>query len=280
MRPDATDPVGDPDPSRASERVAMAKLAHMGGEALVRELATIYLEDMPSRFVAMHDAIVRRDALALVKAAHSLKSSSAQLGAQELATACDRVEAAGERRDFANAEYWLERVDQGYASFATWLGERVGAAGATDRRMPNETVAGRRFTIAVVEDNADNRLLVDAMLGDRYELREYTDGADALRGMRERRPDLVLLDVSLPGMDGVEVVARLRRDETLADVPVVALTAHAMAGDRERYLAVGFDAYVAKPIVDERDLTDTVDRLLARRGARPADSAGSDRRDA
>ena len=86
----------------------------------------------------------------------------------------------------------------------------------------------------------------------------------ALAAMPHRVPDVVLLDVSLPGMDGLEVLARIREDPALRDVPVVAVTAHAMAGDRDRYLASGFDGYVPKPIVDEQLLIDTIERLLAR----------------
>ena len=118
-------------------------------------------------------------------------------------------------------------------------------------------------TLVVVEDNPDNRLLVQAILEDRYELVEYENGAAALEGLKDRPPDLVLLDISLPEMDGTEVLRRMRADETLARIPVVALTAHAMAGDREKYLAQGFDGYVTKPIVDESILLDAIERGLA-----------------
>ena len=116
--------------------------------------------------------------------------------------------------------------------------------------------------IAVVEDNPDNRLLVQVMLESLYEMVEYENGFDALAGLRSNKPDLVLLDVSLPEMDGTEVLRRIRADETLRDLPVIALTANAMAGDREKYLAGGFDDYVAKPIVDEALLLDAISRHL------------------
>ena len=109
-------------------------------------------------------------------------------------------------------------------------------------------------TIAVVEDNADNRLLLQALLGAEYDLVEYETGLDALAGLRASRPDLVLLDISLPGMDGTEILVRIRADSALRSLPVIALTAHAMTGDREKYLAAGFDDYVTKPIVDEKIL--------------------------
>ncbi|HET7631830.1 MAG TPA: response regulator [Gemmatimonadaceae bacterium] len=118
--------------------------------------------------------------------------------------------------------------------------------------------------IAVVEDNADNRLLLQAILGDAHHVDEYETGSDALAGIAESRPDVVLLDISLPGMDGLEVLQRIRADGALAALPVIALTAHAMAGDREKYLAAGFNDYVTKPIVDEQVLISAIAKQLAR----------------
>ena len=116
--------------------------------------------------------------------------------------------------------------------------------------------------IAVVEDNADNRLLVRAILEDMYVIVEYESGSEALAGLKEGDPDLILLDISLPEMDGTEVLRAIRADPALRDLPVIALTAHAMAGDRERFLAEGFDDYLTKPIMDENVLIGTIERLL------------------
>ena len=119
--------------------------------------------------------------------------------------------------------------------------------------------------IAVVEDNADNRLLLQAILGDAYDLDEFENGRDALEALaRGQPPQLVLLDISLPEMSGVEVLRRLRADPRLRAVPVIALTAHAMAGNRESYLAAGFDDYVSKPIIDEGVLLRAIERWLPR----------------
>lgn len=123
-----------------------------------------------------------------------------------------------------------------------------------------------RHTLAVVEDNPDNRLLVQALLEDLYELVEYETGQAALEGFQSAPPDLVLLDISLPGMDGTEVLRAMKKDPALAGIPVVALTAHAMEGDRERYLSQGFDDYVTKPIVDEAVLLEAIERGLASAG--------------
>ena len=117
-------------------------------------------------------------------------------------------------------------------------------------------------TIAVVEDNADNRLLLQAILDGLYQVVEYENGVDALAGLSATLPDLVLLDISLPGMDGNEILARIRADDRLRRLPVIALTAHAMAGDREKYLAAGFNDYITKPIVDETILLQAIERWL------------------
>ena len=117
--------------------------------------------------------------------------------------------------------------------------------------------------IAVVEDNPDNRMLVQALLEDRYDISEYETGVEAVEGLGDDIPDLVLLDISLPEMDGTEVLAWMREQEALKSVPVIALTAHAMAGDRDKYLAAGFDDYVTKPIVDEDVLFEAIERCLS-----------------
>ena len=118
-------------------------------------------------------------------------------------------------------------------------------------------------TVAVVEDNADNRLLLQAILDGLYDVVEYENGVDALAGLTAHLPDLVLLDISLPGMDGNEILARIRADEGLRRLPVIALTAHAMAGDREKYLAAGFNDYITKPIVDETLLLGAMEKWIA-----------------
>jgi CheY-like chemotaxis protein len=116
--------------------------------------------------------------------------------------------------------------------------------------------------VAVVEDNPDNRMLVQALLEDRFEISEYETGMEAVEGLPGNIPDLVLLDISLPQMDGTEVLNWIREQDALKHVPVIALTAHAMAGDRDKYLAAGFNDYVTKPIVDEALLIEAIERCL------------------
>jgi two-component system cell cycle response regulator DivK len=119
-----------------------------------------------------------------------------------------------------------------------------------------------RRKIAVVEDNPDNRLLVQALLEDLYEVSEFETGAEAVRGLSGDPPDLILLDISLPEMDGTQVLRWIREQDHLKGIPVIALTAHAMAGDRERFLSLGFDDYLTKPIIDEDLLLESIARCL------------------
>jgi two-component system, cell cycle response regulator DivK len=103
--------------------------------------------------------------------------------------------------------------------------------------------------ILVVEDNPRNMKLVrDVLQATGYRTVEATTGERAVELASEHGPDLVLMDIQLPDIDGVETLGRLRADESTAAIPVIALTAQAMKGDRERFLAAGFDGYVSKPV--------------------------------
>jgi CheY-like chemotaxis protein len=89
------------------------------------------------------------------------------------------------------------------------------------------------------------------------------DGLEAIARVRQQRPDLILMDIQMPNMDGLEAIHRLRADAQTADIPVIALTALAMAGDRERCLEAGADAYLSKP-VRLHELADVVETYASR----------------
>ena len=103
--------------------------------------------------------------------------------------------------------------------------------------------------ILIAEDNEKNiKLFRDVLQLSGYETLEASTGEQAIELATRHTPDLVLMDIRLPGTDGLEALRRLREDERTADIPVVALTAQAMAGDRERFLEAGFNGYVSKPV--------------------------------
>jgi two-component system cell cycle response regulator DivK len=108
---------------------------------------------------------------------------------------------------------------------------------------------GRGSAVLVVEDNEKSlKLVIDLLRFSGYEAVPACTGGEALQLAREREFDLVLMDVQLPDMDGAAALAALRADSRCAQTPVVAVTAFAMKGDRERLLGQGFDGYVSKPI--------------------------------
>jgi two-component system cell cycle response regulator DivK len=104
-------------------------------------------------------------------------------------------------------------------------------------------------TILYIEDNVDNRTLVRRVLQiEGYRVMEAESGFKAFEILRSEVPDLVLMDINLPDMDGYEITTRLKQMPSLARVPVIAMTANVMKGDREKTLAAGCDGYISKPI--------------------------------
>jgi CheY-like chemotaxis protein len=117
-------------------------------------------------------------------------------------------------------------------------------------------------TILVVEDDFASRELVREILeAQGYQVIEAGDGQEALQKAEEVDPDLVLMDIRMPILDGFAVLSRLRRDPRFGSLPVLALTAYAMKGDKQRMLAAGFDGYATKP-VDVVELSNQIRRCL------------------
>jgi two-component system cell cycle response regulator DivK len=118
--------------------------------------------------------------------------------------------------------------------------------------------------VLIVEDNEKNmKLFRDVLQVTGYRTLEAATGERAVELALEHAPALVLMDVQLPGIDGIEALARLRADERTRAIPVLALTAQAMQGDRERFLSTGFDGYLSKP-VDVAELVTVVEEHCPR----------------
>jgi CheY-like chemotaxis protein len=133
---------------------------------------------------------------------------------------------------------------------------------------PNETKSPTTkppATILVVDDNPINlKLVSDLLTFEGYRVLKAEDGEQAAASVEAEPPDLILLDVDLPGIDGLTLTKRLKSDARTGDIIIVALTAFAMKADRQRAVAAGCDAYVTKPI-DTRGLPAQVAELLQRR---------------
>jgi CheY-like chemotaxis protein len=124
-------------------------------------------------------------------------------------------------------------------------------------------------TILVVDDNEANSKLARVLLrGEGYRVHTAVDAEEALRLLQALTPNMILMDIQLPGMDGLELTRRLKADVATRDIVIVALTAYAMKGDEEKALAAGCDGYVAKPI-DIDSLPNVVAQLLSSREVSP-----------
>jgi two-component system cell cycle response regulator DivK len=118
--------------------------------------------------------------------------------------------------------------------------------------------------ILYIEDNLENRILVRRVLvAEGHTVFEAVDGASGLRAVEDKQPDLVIVDINLPDIDGYEVTTRIKMSSRLSHIPVIAMTANVMQGDREKSLAAGCDGYLQKPI-DVDLLPEQVAKFLAK----------------
>jgi two-component system cell cycle response regulator DivK len=125
-----------------------------------------------------------------------------------------------------------------------------------------DTSMSAKWSVLVVEDNADNRtLMMDLFTSLGYDVFEAPDGEQGVRLAFEKKPSLILMDLSLPEKDGWQAARELKADPETAKIPIIALTAHAMRGDRERALEAGCDDYLAKPI-NLMELLDTIKKYI------------------
>jgi two-component system, cell cycle response regulator DivK len=120
-------------------------------------------------------------------------------------------------------------------------------------------------TILYVEDNPDNRLLVKRiLLAEDYSLLEAIDGKDALNVLKTAHPDLILMDINMPDMDGYTLTSKIKSLPGFERIPILALTANVMRGDKEKTLEAGCDGYIQKPL-DIDQLTREIEKFLSRR---------------
>lgn len=134
-------------------------------------------------------------------------------------------------------------------------------ADAAHRSAARETESAETKTVLVVDDSALSRDLIHHALEPQYDVIEAKDGWEGLQVIKRAHPDLVLMDIQMPVLDGYGALREVRQDSRLRDVHIIAITAYAMLGDRERVISAGFDGYIAKPI-DIKALRELVNEIL------------------
>ena len=229
---------------------SLERLHTLGGTKLVRDVIQIFLTHVPARIESARLSLQSGDLKGVERAIHSVKSSAGNVGAETLGELSGRIEQLAEELKGESIGGLLLELESAFSQVKEHL------------QKDERTWVGTK-KIAIVEDNPDNRLLMKAMLGGTYELTEYETGSTALEGLKKSKPDLIILDISLPEMDGTEVLRRLREEPGFQHTPIIALSAHGMSEDHKHYLEVGFNDYVAKPILDEERLLETIRRLLS-----------------
>jgi two-component system cell cycle response regulator DivK len=141
-------------------------------------------------------------------------------------------------------------------------------------RQQGGAIPGR---VLLVEDDALSlKLMSDVLEAHGYHVTQATNGIDGLTMAREGSPDLIVMDIGLPAMDGVEVTRSLKADPSVSNVPVVAVTAYAMPGDEERMRSAGCDAFLTKPLRFS-EFVEVVGRLLAAASAQSSPATGSEK---
>ena len=151
----------------------------------------------------------------------------------------------------------LSAVNQMVMKHTATIAEKINDT--TIKAIPPEINGTPR--VLIVEDNQDNMTTVKALIDSRYVVFEAYDGKEGVVRAKELIPDFILMDIALPGMDGIESFKAIRNDPRLNKIPVIALTASALTSDRETILAHGFDGYIVKPI-DEKVFFETINQVL------------------
>jgi len=155
-----------------------------------------------------------------------------------------------------NIQHLIQKGDVNKEDLLSSVRNMIGINSITEEEPQNIKISRKKIpnedtTILVVEDNPDNLITVEAMLGNKYKVISEVNGEAGLKTAFLALPDLILLDISLPKMDGFSVVRELKADSNTNNIPVIAMTAHAMTGDKEKILSAGCDDYISKPIDPE-----------------------------
>ncbi len=222
---------------------ALENLRQLGGDDFLREVVDVFLADAPALIAAVRRSLEQEEGEELRRAAHTLKSNAATLGAEAFAELCRAVEQQAKAGRLDDLSPLVDRIEQEYP--AVPRGAHVPPVGSALVSRP----AAAPGTILIADDNRVNRLLLGRGLeDDGHTIVFAEDGRQALGLLREQRFDLMLLDVLMPELDGYGVLEELQHDPHLRDIPVIVTSALDELDSVVRCLEMGAEDYLTKPV--------------------------------
>ena len=245
-----------------SEKMIESWLAVMGGDPELEKIVLEGIADLPARMNQLEEAVQRNESKDIKHIAHDLKGMSGNLGMREVYELALKMDEEADRKKGD-----LQRLSILHEELKSLVNSIPGKYFKETEAGVRSVIKDRRdFKILLAEDNKMNQRLIEALL-DRMDLecRIAANGKIALDMLREERYDLLILDMQMPEMDGMETIRHIRSDEELKDLYVIALTAHAMKGDAEKIINAGCNAYLAKPIEKDK-LNEMINSLLVNNG--------------
>ena len=228
---------------------ALARLEQ--NTSLYQQLITQFCEDYHDISQRLHDLHEQGDRQALTHLAHSLKSAAGYLGAEALAEASQRLENCPEAQLSTAVEQLRQLLEALLPALAN-IEVNASPMASKETPLPVATAIGtkqqhKRPQLLIVDDEQSNILLLKELLADQARLLHANDGEQCLTIARAHTPDLILLDVMMPGMDGFEVIRQLKGEEALASIPVIFITARDDADSEAQGLMLGARDYIHKP---------------------------------
>jgi CheY-like chemotaxis protein len=227
------------------------KLRSVGGDALVRRMVRLFLVTSEQAMQRMQAGLMNAAPEVVQAAAHHLYSSAAQLQLTDVADLARQVEAAARAGDADAASATLVALAPALAHRSVALRDLL-------------AVLPQAARIAVIDDSEDVRVLLRLVLERHFDVAEYESATSALLGMRRFPPDVVIIDVTLPDMSGIDLLEFMRADPALRAIPAVALTALSRS-DQSSFEEAGFALHIRKPVLDTDALVGALAALLEQR---------------
>jgi two-component system, cell cycle response regulator DivK len=229
------------------DQVVVERLRNVGGDALVRRMLRLFLVTSDEAVTRIQGALSTGALHVVQAAAHHLFASAAQLRLGAIADMSEQLEQAARSGDVQAAQ-----------TVADQLTPLIREAGSSLRTLLAQLPQAPR--VAVVDDSEDIRVLLRIALEPHFDITDYSDASSALLGIRRFKPDLMIIDISLPDMTGIDLLQLLRTDPNLQRIPAVALTALSHAA--LDYKGEGFEMMIRKPVVETDDLVRSLNQLL------------------